>query len=149
MQSYHSTGGVRSRSCDIQTPDCEFEHQDTDSWCDKSDQFDGSGVNVDDFLDNQDMETSDSKNNTPNLMRTFSALHDQTVGVPLHKSGHSGRSSCSRRSGQCAVGLGTQEGQVVTDVTRASGYLLLSKYRRQLSHREGKPMGNSILKAGA
>ena len=36
--------------------------------------FDGSGVNNDDFLDNQTMETSKTKKLTPNLMRTFSVL---------------------------------------------------------------------------
>ena len=161
MQSYQSTGSVIWRSCDIQTPDCEFEHQDTDSWCDGSDQFDGSGVNVDDFLDNQDMETSDSKNNTPNLMRLFSALPDQIVGVPLRKSRQSGRGCCSQRSGQCAVGLGMQEGQVVTDVNRPSGYHLGSKGAQPIdvdsgkgtgsfkSTAEGKPMRHSNLKAGS
>ena len=99
VQSGQSTRGVRWRSCDIQTLDCESEHQESDSWCDGYDLLHGSGVNVDDLLNNHDMETSDSKKNTPNPMRTFSALLDQIVDVPLHKSRQSGRSSCSQRSG--------------------------------------------------
>ena len=43
--------------------------------------FDGSGVNNEDFLENQTMETSKTKELTPNLMRTFSVLLDQIVDV--------------------------------------------------------------------
>ena len=43
--------------------------------------FGGSGVNNGDFWENQTMETSKTKELTPNLMRTFSVLLDQNVDV--------------------------------------------------------------------
>ena len=39
-QSGQPIGGVRWRSCDTETLDCESVHQDTESWCDSYDLFD-------------------------------------------------------------------------------------------------------------
>ena len=81
--------------------------------------FDGSGVNNEDFLEYQTMETSKTKELTPNLMRTFIVLLDQIVDVtcPCTSVDTLDAAPAANALDSTPLDLACKKGQVVKDVS--------------------------------